>query len=137
LVEKLGFAWDEVHDLAEQLEHVQGNELVQRLDTYLNNPRFDPHGDPIPDAEGRWEFRPQTLLANLEPGEQGIITGVQEHSSAFLQYLGQVGLTLGVSLQLVERIDYDQSVRVRLHDARELTLSEKVSKNLFLKIENT
>ncbi len=137
LVEKLGFAWDEVHDLAEQLEHVQGDELVQRLDTYLNNPRFDPHGDPIPDAEGRWEFRPQTLLANLEPGEQGIITGVQEHSTAFLQYLGQVGLTLGVSLQLVERIDYDQSVRVRLHDARELTLSEKVSKNLFLKIENT
>jgi DtxR family Mn-dependent transcriptional regulator len=137
LVDKLGFSWDEVHELAEQLEHVQGDELIQRLDAYLGRPRFDPHGDPIPDAEGRWVFRPQSLLALLSPGDSGIITGVQEHSTAFLQYLGLQGLTLGVSLELIERFPFDQSVRVRTSNGKELTLSEKVSKNLLLTPSNT
>jgi DtxR family transcriptional regulator, Mn-dependent transcriptional regulator len=132
LVDKLGFSWDEVHDLAEQLEHVQGEALVQRLDVFLGRPRFDPHGDPIPDAEGRWVFRPQSALAILEPGAQGVITGVQEHSTAFLQYLGQQGLTLGISLEIIERFAFDQSVRVRTGAGEELTLSEKVSKNLLI-----
>jgi len=132
LMDKLGFAWDEVHDLAEQLEHVQGEALVHRLDQFLGKPKFDPHGDPIPDAEGRWAFRPQALLSDMQPGESGVITGVQEHSSAFLQYLAKVGLTLGVPLELLERMPYDLSVRVRADHERELILSEKVSKNLFL-----
>ncbi|MBU6343624.1 MAG: metal-dependent transcriptional regulator [Bacteroidetes bacterium] len=136
LVEKLGFSWDEVHDLAEQLEHVQGPSLIERLDAFLDYPRYDPHGDPIPDADGLWVFRAQILLSDLKTGQRGVITGVQEHSSAFLQYLAQMGLTLGAVLELLERIDYDQSVRVRMYDTRELMLSEKVCKNLFLMIEN-
>lgn len=134
LVEKLGFAWDEVHDLAEQLEHVQGDDLVNRLDNFLGHPKFDPHGDPIPDAEGRWAFRPQVLLSSLKPGDRGVITGVDDHSSAFLQYLDQLGLTLGAGLELVERIPYDQSLRIRTQDGREMTLSEKVGQNLFIKV---
>jgi DtxR family Mn-dependent transcriptional regulator len=134
LVEKLGFAWDEVHELAEQLEHVHGNDLVKRLDTFLGHPKFDPHGDPIPDAEGRWTFRPQALLATLQPGNRGIVTGVDDHSATFLQYLDQLGLTLGAELELLERIPYDQSVRVRASDGREFVLSEKVTQNLFVKI---
>ena len=134
LVDKLGFAWDEVHDLAEQLEHVQGNSLVDRLDTFLGHPKFDPHGDPIPDAEGRWAFRPQALLATLKPGDRGIVTGVEDHSPAFLQYLDQLGLTLGASLELLERFPYDQSVRVRTQNNHEVTLSEKVGQNLYVKI---
>ena len=133
LVEKLGFAWDEVHELAEQLEHVQGNDLVSRLDTFLGYPKFDPHGDPIPDAEGRWTFRKQAPLATLQPGARGVVTGVDDHSTTFLQYLDQIGLTLGAELELLERFPYDQSVRVRARDGRELVLSEKVTQNLFVK----
>ena len=133
LLEKLGFAWDEVHELAEQLEHVQGEALVDRLDAFLGFPKYDPHGDPIPDAEGRWSHRPQVLLVTLQPGQRGTVTGVQDHSSAFLQYLDQLGLGLGVELEMLERIPYDQSVRVRAADRNELMLSEKVCQNLFVK----
>ncbi len=133
LLEKLGFAWDEVHELAEQLEHVQGEALVDRLDAFLGFPKYDPHGDPIPDAEGRWSHRPQVLLVTLQPGQRGTVTGVQDHSSAFLQYLDQLGLGLGVELEMLERIPYDQSVRVRATGRNELMLSEKVCQNLFVK----
>lgn len=135
LMEKLGFAWDEVHELAEQLEHVQGNTLVERLDVFLGHPRFDPHGDPIPDAQGRWAFRPQVLLSQMKPGDAGTVTGVNDHSAAFLQYLDQLGIALGVRLELLERIPFDQSVRIRTPEGAERTLSEKVGQNLFLVLE--
>ncbi|MFN0013082.1 MAG: metal-dependent transcriptional regulator [Saprospiraceae bacterium] len=134
LTEKLGFAWDEVHDLAEQLEHVQGDSLVERLDTFLGHPKFDPHGDPIPDAQGRWAFRPQVLLSAMQPGDSGTVTGVNDHSVPFLQYLDQLGIALGARIELIERVTFDQSVRIRSNDGREITLSEKVGKNLFLAI---
>ncbi|MBK6933071.1 MAG: metal-dependent transcriptional regulator [Saprospirales bacterium] len=134
LVDHLGFAWDEVHDLAEQLEHVQGNALIERLDRFLGHPKFDPHGDPIPDAEGRWTLRPQALLATLKPGDRGVVTGVEDHSPAFLQYLDQMGLSLGAEIELLERFPYDQSVRVRTQAGREVSLSEKVGQNLYVKI---
>ncbi len=134
LVEKLGFAWDEVHDLAEQLEHVQGDDLVHRLDAFLGYPRFDPHGDPIPDAQGRWTYRKQQRLSLLQPGERGVVTGVDDHAASFLQYLDQIGLGLGVEMQLAGRTDYDQSVQVRISDGPEVTLSEKVAQNLFVKV---
>ncbi|MFN8304566.1 MAG: metal-dependent transcriptional regulator [Saprospiraceae bacterium] len=133
LLEKLGFAWDEVHELAEQLEHVQGDALVDRLDAFLCFPKYDPHGDPIPDSEGRWSHRPQVLLVTLQPGQRGTITGVQDHSSAFLQYLDQLGLGLGVEIEMLERIPYDQSARIRTAGRADLMLSEKVCQNLFVK----
>lgn len=136
LVDKLGFAWDEVHDFAEQLEHVQGEALVQRLDTFLGYPRFDPHGDPIPDADGRWTYRQQAPLAALQPGESGIVTGVGDHSAAFLQYLDQLNVALGTGIVVLERIAYDQSTRVRIGAEREAVLSDKVGQNLFLKTMN-
>lgn len=134
LVDKLGFAWDEVHELAEQLEHVHGEALINRLDKYLGHPRFDPHGDPIPDALGRWVYRTQVLLATLQPGSVGVVTGVDDHSPAFLQYLDQLSLGLGAELTLLERFPYDQSVRIRLRDGRELGLSEKITQHLFVKL---
>lgn len=133
LVEKLGFAWDEVHDLAEQLEHIQGEHLTERLDEFLGHPRFDPHGDPIPDAQGRWAHRPQARLATLAPNQRGIVTGVDDHSPAFLQYLDELGLNLGAELELLERTPYDQSAKVRIGE-REAVLSEKVGQNLFVRI---
>lgn len=134
LVEKLRFAWDEVHDLAEQLEHVQGDALVDRLDEFLGYPKFDPHGDPIPDAQGKWTYRQQTLLATLEPGQRGVVTGVEDHSAVFLQYLDQSGLILGAALTLLERFPFDNALRIRTADGRELTISEKVGQHLYVKI---
>jgi len=132
LLEKLRFSWDEVHDIAEQLEHIQSAELVERLDEYLEHPKFDPHGDPIPDAEGNFTFRKQVLLSSLLPEEGGVIVGVHDHSPAFLQYLDRIGVKLGVHIQLTERFDYDESLKVLLENTTEQVLSKKVSQNLFI-----
>jgi DtxR family Mn-dependent transcriptional regulator len=131
LTEKLHFAWDEVHEMAEQLEHVQGEALIHRLDQFLGHPRFDPHGDPIPDVEGRWNRRPQELLSNLQPGEKGIVTGVDEHSPAFLQHLSQKGIALGVVVEVLECFEFDASLRIKIQD-KELVITDKVSKHLWV-----
>ena len=133
LVNKLGFAWDEVHELAEQLEHIQGERLVERLDEYLGRPQFDPHGDPIPDSEGRWTYRSQALLSTLDVGTRGVITGVEDHSTAFLQYLDRMGLVLGAGIVVLERFEYDSSLRILNDDGAERILSEKVTQNLYVK----
>ncbi len=132
LLEKLRFSWDEVHDMAEQLEHIQSPELVERLDEYLGRPKFDPHGDPIPDAEGNFTFRKQVLLAVLNQGEAGAVVGVNDHSPAFLQYLDRIGIKLGARLRVAERFDYDESIRIQLENDGEQVLSKKVSQNLFV-----
>ena len=132
LVEKLNFSWDEVHEIAEQLEHIQSSELVKRLDQFLGKPRFDPHGDPIPDAEGKFTFRKQVLLSELPIGSESVVVGVQEHSTPFLQYLDRVKLTLGARIKILEIFEYDESLKVLLNDSSEFTLSSKVSQNLFV-----
>jgi DtxR family transcriptional regulator, Mn-dependent transcriptional regulator len=133
LVDKLGFAWDEVHEFAEELEHIQGDSLIARLDKYLNYPKYDPHGDPIPDAEGKWLHQKQVVLASLQLGEKGVISGVQDHSVAFLQYLNQMQLTLGTSIEIQSFFPYDQSVKLLVGDSKEsILISEKVSKNLMV-----
>lgn len=130
LTEQLGFRWDEVHEIAEELEHIQSTQLIDRLDRFLGHPRFDPHGDPIPDANGQWEHRHQIPLSALQPGQTGIVTGVNDHSPAFLQYLHQLGLTLGARIALQEIITYDQSLRVVIGSRPAQNLSEKVARNL-------
>jgi len=132
LVEKLQFSWDEVHEMAEQLEHIQAPELVERLDRFLGFPQFDPHGDPIPNAEGVFAFRKQAPLLELLPGEQGVVVGVQDHTTAFLQYLDQLQLGLGATVQILERFAYDESVKILLNETREQLLSKKVAQNLFV-----
>lgn len=133
LANKLGFAWDEVHDLAEQLEHVQGEQLTERLDQFLGYPTFDPHGDPIPNAQGQWQPAAQVLLSALSVGQQGIISGVDDHDPAFLQYLTQLQLPLGTVLMVEAIFPYDQSISVCLSDGTRLTLSSKVASNLYVK----
>lgn len=132
LVEKLHFSWDEVHDIAEQLEHIQAPELVERLDAFLGFPKFDPHGDPIPDADGIFAFRKQMPLLELETGTQGVVVGVQDHTASFLQYLDRLGLTLGAEIEVIERFEYDESVKIILNRNKEQLLSKKVAQNLFI-----
>ncbi len=129
LVEKLDFSWDEVHDIA---EHIQSAELIERLDEYLEFPRFDPHGDPIPDADGVFTFRKQILLGEMSANEEGVIVGVQDHTSDFLQYLDRMELTLGTEIKLLERYAYDDSVKILLSNEKEIVISKKVSQHLFI-----
>jgi DtxR family transcriptional regulator, Mn-dependent transcriptional regulator len=132
LVDKLNFSWDEIHDIAEEMEHIQSNELINRLDSFLGHPKFDPHGDPIPDEEGNFAFKHQTSLTDIKKEELAIIVGVKEHSTPFLQYLDQMGLTLGTQVKVLEHIAYDGSTKVQLKDMVEHVISYKVSNNIFV-----
>ncbi len=136
LHDKLGFAWHEVHDIAEELEHVSSEALTNRLDAFLNFPDYDPHGDPIPDAQGNIRARKQVLLSTLVADQVGTITGVNEHSSEFLSYLQQSGLLLGVLVRVQTVQAYDNSMTISIHD-RDLQISDKVSRNLFVSIEDS
>ena len=133
MVATLKFSWDEVHPIAEQLEHIQSEELVNRLDAHLGFPRFDPHGDPIPDRNGNLEFRKQFPIAELSKGEKGIIVGVQDHTPTFLRYVEHLHLIIGTQVELMERVEYDFSMRLLLNDKTEQLVSHKVCQNLFIK----
>ncbi|MEK7254342.1 MAG: metal-dependent transcriptional regulator, partial [Bacteroidota bacterium] len=117
---------------AEQLEHIQSPELVERLDQFLGRPRFDPHGDPIPDSGGRFTPRKQVLLSTLAEGDEATVVGVQDHSPSFLQYLDKMSLGLGASLRILEVFEFDGSMRISIGREKELTISSKVSGNLFV-----
>jgi DtxR family Mn-dependent transcriptional regulator len=132
LVDKLNFSWDEVHEIAEQLEHIQSSELVKRLDQFLGIPKFDPHGDPIPDADGNFTFRKQVLLSELPLETEGVVVGVQEHSTQFLQYLDKMNLGLGATIKVIEKFEYDESLKVEINQQTTFVLSNKVSQNLFV-----
>ncbi len=132
LVEKLAFAWDEVHDIAEQLEHIQSPELVDRLDDFLGNPTEDPHGDPIPDREGRILKTEKQLVAELAEGQEGVCVGVRDTSSEFLQYLDKNGIALGAHITIVGREPFDGSLEIRV-DGDLHSISGKVAANLFVK----
>ncbi|NNE56293.1 MAG: metal-dependent transcriptional regulator [Flavobacteriales bacterium] len=133
LVEKLGFGWEEVHDIAEQLEHIKSPQLVRRLDEFLDNPTVDPHGDPIPDADGNMIIDPEVIpLAKLETGEHGVIMGVKDSSPSFLTYLQEVNLVLGSQLEVANRFDFDQSLSVKNGDGA-MHVSAKVGENLLVK----
>jgi len=133
LLNHLHFKWDEVHDIAEQLEHIQSKELTKRLDEFLGTPRFDPHGDPIPDAEGNiTDNRITHALSDLLVGETAIIVGVNDSSATYLRYLDGQNLVLGTSFTVVEVYDFDHSMQLKLPN-KELTVSHQVSQNLVVK----
>lgn len=134
LVDKLGFKWDEVHEVAEQLEHIQSPTLVNRLDQFLGYPKKDPHGDPIPDEAGNIYKETNKALSDLNEGDEALVVGVQDTSSAFLQYLNQLEIQLGSALTIVQKIKFDQSVEIRTNN-KMLMLSKQVADNLWMKIK--
>ena len=133
LVEKLNFKWDEVHDIAEELEHINSSELVDRLDEFLAFPKNDPHGDPIPDKNGKFASIAFVKLNKLKKGEQGIILGVSEHSSAFLKHLEKLGLTLGKQLNVLDTIDFDGSIELLLEN-KKINVSREIAKHILVKL---
>jgi len=129
LVDKLNFKWDEVHDVAEELEHIKSTALIERLDEFLGFPKSDPHGDPIPDKNGRFAKTQFVKLIDLKIGDQGTITGVSQHSSAFLKHLEKLGLTLGKQIEINDVTDFDGSVEI-LIAGKQINISREVAKHI-------
>lgn len=132
LLEKLKFAWDEVHEIAEQLEHIKSEELINRLDVFLGKPRFDPHGDPIPDEHGEFAVTTAIPLARIKKTGKYVFTGVVEHSKTFLRHLTAIGLKIGDSIRVQEINAFDQSLSVVIGKNNSQFLSEKVSMNILV-----
>ncbi|HEY3385021.1 MAG TPA: metal-dependent transcriptional regulator [Saprospiraceae bacterium] len=132
LVQSLGMTWDEVHEIAEELEHIQSDRLIDRLDVFLGHPKFDPHGDPIPNAQGKYTLRAQFPLTELKPGQEGVVIGVREDDTSFLKHLNDKGLTIGKSIIILSNDEYDNTLRVSVDDL-ELNLSGKVARSILIK----
>jgi DtxR family Mn-dependent transcriptional regulator len=132
LVEKLDFSWDEVHEIAEQLEHIKSEKLINKLDDFLGNPTEDPHGDPIPNAEGQILKIDKQLLSELAENQKGICVGVKDTSSEFLKYLDKQGIALGSIIEVVSKESFDLSVKIKVDD-ESLSISNKIASNLYIK----
>ena len=132
LVKKLNFSWDEVHDVAEQLEHIKSPKLIQELDSFLGFPKHDPHGDPIPDDKGNLKISEKSLLSTLVKNESGICVGVIDSSSEFLQFLDKKGITLGKQITVLEKEEFDDSLSIMIND-KKLSISQKIANNLYIK----
>jgi len=131
LLEHLGFGGNEVHEVAEELEHINSDELVKRLDRFLGYPKYDPHGGPIPDSNGVFPAPTRVKLDELEVGKNTKVMGIMEHSDTFLAHLKKLGLDLGADFKLKERYDFDRSIEVELN-GKTVQLSYEVAKNLFV-----
>ncbi len=133
LVEKLNFQWDEVHEIAEQLEHIQSEDLIARLDKYLEYPSVDPHGDPIPDSNGNFKKTEKKLLSKLQPSQTGICVGVKESASDFLKYLDKRNIAIGTEISVLEKDDFDDSMTIQIKNETYF-ITKKVTENLYVQI---
>ncbi|MDZ4748146.1 MAG: metal-dependent transcriptional regulator [Saprospiraceae bacterium] len=131
LVEKLGFTWDEVHEVAEQLEHINSHRLIEKLDEFLGYPKVDPHGDPIPDSKGKIKLQPQITLDQLKAGYHGKIAAVKDSDSNLLKYLDKIGAKPGTKIKILGKEDYDESMEVLINDHR-VFISKEVSQNILV-----
>lgn len=134
LVNTLEFGWEEVHDLAEQLEHVHSDELTNRLDAFLGFPRFDPHGDPIPDINGNVPDPESVSLQSCSAGQKVILMGIKEDTQTFIEYLNRLNLGLGVVFTVHRKEPFDQSLFIHTEDGRELQISARVSRQLSVSV---
>ena len=133
LVEKLNFSWDEVHEIAEDLEHIKSEKLINKLDEFLGFPAFDPHGDPIPDKNGSVKKIEKLLLSEAKINQEYQCVGVKDSSIAFLQYLDKQKISLGSKIRINSKEDFDSSQTI-LIDGTKLVISNKIAENIFIKI---
>jgi len=132
LVEKLDFSWDEVHEVAEQLEHIKSEKLIAQLDKFLGYPKNDPHGDPIPDEEGNIEIIEKKVLGELQENEEGICVGVDDSSSSFLKYLDKLNISLGNKIKVIEKEAFDDSMVLDV-EGQIISISSLASRNIYIK----
>jgi DtxR family Mn-dependent transcriptional regulator len=131
LLEKLNFTWDEVHDVAEQLEHIKSEKLIDELDVFLDFPKRDPHGDPIPDKDGNLHQIKKAVLSSLRIGDKGICVGVKDSSATFLQFLDKQNIALGKEIEVLSKEAFDDSLIIRI-GTKELSISNKIANNLYI-----
>ncbi len=132
LVEKLKFSWDEVHEVADELEHIKSRILIQRLDEYLGFPKFDPHGDPIPDEYGDVRSRPRMPLNELDLHATGQIVAVKDSSAAFLRYLDKVGAYIGARIKITDKVEFDGSIEILVDNKKSIFMSKDVAGNILV-----
>lgn len=132
LVDKLGFKWNEVHELAEQLEHIKSDTLTDRLESFLEFPTHDPHGDPIPDKNGKIEHHKNVMLSSIKINNSCKVIGVIDSSSAFLKYLDNSNIKLGSTLKVLSKEEFDNSIIIE-NEFKNISISNLISKNLFVK----
>ena len=131
LYEKLDFTWDEVHEVAEQLEHIKSDKLIEKLDKFLGYPKNDPHGDPIPNALGEFDFIPKKMLSDIEPGEQCKMVSVKDNSVAFLKYVVEIGLGINNEIKVVSKQGFDASLEIEINQTR-IRVSQKFAQNIYV-----
>ncbi len=132
LVDKLNFGWEEVHEMAEELEHITSKKLVDRLDEFLGFPKSDPHGDPIPDAAGKISPKKQVSLLELKLSVPATICNISDQSSEMLELLKHKGLSLGTKLEIKRKFSFDNSLEIKVRNLPPITVSENVAKNVFV-----
>ena len=131
LVDKLDFGWEEVHEIAEQLEHIKSPELVERLDEFLGCPRTDPHGDPIPDHKGHVVTIQKSLLADQPLESSAILMGIKDSDADFLRYLSQKNIKLGSCIRVLDKEPFDQSMTIEI-DGQMHFISKTISTNIYV-----
>ena len=134
LVDKLNFSWDEVHEIAEELEHIKSEKLIFRLDEYLGFPSFDPHGDPIPNEKGEIQKIDKLLLSEALLNLNYICVGVKNSSVEFLQYLDKKNIFLGAPIKVISSEKFDQSLTINLN-SETISISNKIAENLYIKLQ--
>ena len=133
LAEKLKFTWDEVHEVAEQLEHVSNKKLIDKLDEYLGFPRVDPHGDPIPDANGKIELTRKVKLTELPLNHAAQVCSVSDHSSEILELLEHKKIAIGTKLEIKKRFDFDESLEIKIGKQTATNISKQLAENIYVK----
>ena len=133
LSEKLGFNWNEVHDVAEELEHVGSQKLINKLDVFLGNPRFDPHGDPIPDIDGNMETVANTALTEASFHKSGTVVQVGQQSPALLEILQDKQITIGSKIKVLKKTAFDQSMEIKINNKHTAHISKELAENIFIK----
>ena len=132
LQDKLGYNWDEIHDMAEQLEHIHHADLADRLDKFLGYPNYDPHGDPIPKSNGEIPTSFDTMLSQIEVGKTCRVAAVKDTSPIFLQYLIQLSIGIGAKIKVIDKIAYDGSVNIQIGKDFRTTVSQKFAESLLV-----
>jgi len=132
LVDKLGFEWDKVHEIAEELEHVSSVELIQRLDSFLNFPQTDPHGDPIPDTNGKFAIIKQVSIADAAAKKTVVVSSVSDQSPAMLEMLNHYHIGIGTSIKINKYFAFDGSVEIKVAQKATCVISEQLAKNIFV-----
>jgi DtxR family Mn-dependent transcriptional regulator len=131
LYEKLEFTWDEVHEVAEQLEHIQSPKLIEKLEKFLNYPEFDPHGDAIPNAKGELKFQTRKTLSQVAIGKTCRLIAVKDNSAPFLQYVVKVGLGISSKIKVISRQDFDAMMEIEVN-GKKSSVSQKFAENIFV-----